>query len=357
MEFPLEELARLVGATLVGKPAGPIRGVAGLEEAEPDEIAFLANRKYRRFLDSTRAGAVVAGPDVREARVPLLRVENPDLAFARIAERFAPEPIRVPPGVHPSAIVDPTARLGAGVAVGPLCVIGAGATLGDRTVCVAQVHVGPHATIGRDVLLHPLVVIRERVRIGDRVICHAGSVIGSDGFGFAEESGARTKIPQIGTVEIGNDVSIGANSTIDRARFGVTRIGAGTKIDNLVQVAHNVQVGGNSVLCAQVGISGSSRLGQGVILAGQAGVAGHVEIGDGARIGGRGGVTKSMPAGATWSGYPARDHRIVLREQAAVARLPGVLRRLGVPAPPGPGTGKKKRDGRVSTATHAPKRR
>lgn len=351
-EFSLAELARLVGGTVVGKAAGPIRGVAGIEEAGGDEIAFLANRKYGRFLDTTGAGAVVVGPEIREARVPIIRVENPDLAFARIAERFAPEPLHVPPGVHPSAVIDPTAHLGAKVAIGPLCVVGAGASLGDRTVCVAQVYVGPHATLGRDVLLHPGVVVRERVRIGDRVICHAGSVIGSDGFGFAEEAGGRTKIPQMGTVEIGSDVSIGANSTVDRARFGVTRIGRGTKIDNLVQVAHNVQIGENGVLCAQVGISGSTRIGREVLIGGQAGAAGHVEIGDRARIAGGAGVTKAVPAGSIWSGYPAHDHRTHLREDAALARLPALLNRLrGRPSP------KKDRDGRISTATHATKRR
>jgi UDP-3-O-[3-hydroxymyristoyl] glucosamine N-acyltransferase (EC 2.3.1.-) len=238
---------------------------------------------------------------------------------------ISPEDTKHPKGIHKTAIIAKSVKLGKGVAVGPFCVIEEGAQIGDRSVIYASCYIGYKTKIGKDCLIYPKISIRDKITIGDRVIIHGGTVIGSDGFGFATVKGLHHKIPQIGTVVIEDDVEIGANVTIDRARFDKTIIGRGTKIDNLVQIAHNVVVGENSIIVAQAGISGSTVIGNNVTLAGQAGLVGHITIGDGAIVAAQAGVTKSVPPNTMVSGYPAREHESARKVIACVQRLPELV--------------------------------
>ncbi len=323
------EIAALIDGRVDGDPDGTIDGVAGLPEAGPTDLSFLTNPRYAGLVAETRAGAVLVAEDWQgEHPCPLIRVANVDAAFGQIAAALGPPPVAFAPGVHPTAVVAADAVLGEGVTVGPYCVIEPGARLGERTVLVAQCYIGHDAYVGADARLYPFVTVRERVRIGDRVIVHSGAVLGSDGFGYASVKGEWRKIPQIGTVEVGDDVEIGANVTVDRARFGKTVIARGAKIDNLVQIAHNVQVGEHTAMAAQVGISGSTRIGHHVQLGGQAGLAGHLSVGDNAVVGAQAGVTKDVPPGTFVSGYPAMEHRRATKLHAHVARLPELKQRL-----------------------------
>jgi UDP-3-O-[3-hydroxymyristoyl] glucosamine N-acyltransferase len=326
MRMTLAEIAGLVGGRLVGDGAVEITGVAGLAEAGPADLSFLSNSRYAPLLASSRAGGVV----LREEHAPLCSrpavvVKDPDWAFAVAAERFGPPPVPPPPGVHPLACVASGARIGEGVSVGPYAVVEEGAAVGDGTIVYPFVYIGREAEIGPACVLHPGVVVRERVRIGRRVILHGGVVVGADGFGYAVTEGAIRKIPQAGTVVIEDDVEVGSNTTIDRARFGVTRIGRGTKIDNLVMIAHNVEIGRDCLFAAQTGISGSTKVGHGVWMGGQVGLAGHLEIGDGVKIGAQSGVAKSQPAGAVIDGTPARPIAPYHRAMAALHRLPQLV--------------------------------
>jgi UDP-3-O-[3-hydroxymyristoyl] glucosamine N-acyltransferase len=320
----LDELARLVGGRVDGDGAVVLRAANGLAEAGPGEVSFLANPKYAGLLAVTKASAVVLAEGV-PCPVPALRAKNPDLAFARVVERLAGPAPRPAPGVHPSAVVSPDARLGQDVSVGALCVVEAGATIGDGTALHPQVYVGAGAKIGPGCVLWPQVVVRERCELGARVILHSGAVVGSDGFGYATEGGVHHKVPQVGIVAIEDDVEIGANAALDRARFGRTVVGRGTKIDNLVQIAHNVVLGRGCLVVAQTGISGSTRLGDYVVLAGQAGVVGHLELGDRSVVTAQSGVTKDLEPGSVVSGSPASDRREHLRQLASLGRLPELL--------------------------------
>lgn len=304
----LNELAALVGAGVPsGQPGCEITGVASLLEARPGDVTFFANPRYLAQLRASRATAVLVPPDFSEQIAPvLLRVENPSAAFAAAVAAFAPKEVLPPPGVHPSAVVDSSAILGEGVSVGPHAVIESGSVIGAGSVIGPGVLIGREVVIGRECRFHQGVIIRERCLLGDRVILQPGAVIGSCGFGYEFSGGRHVKIPQTGIVEIGNDVEIGANTTIDRARFGRTVIGEGSKIDNLVQIAHNVQIGPHTVICAQAGIAGSTRIGAYVTLAGQVGLAGHLEIGDKAVIGAQSGLSKNVPAGSMVLGAPAK---------------------------------------------------
>ncbi len=317
------EVARAVQGVVTGDPSVLLTGVAGLGEAEAGNLSFLANSKYSAMMGVTRATAVIVDESwTGECPCVLIRVKNPDRAFTVAAVLLGPDPIRYPLGVHSTAVVAPDAMLGADVGIGPGCVVEAGASIGDRTILVANCYVGHRSRIGKDGRMYPYASLREDVVVGDRVILHNGAVVGSDGFGYYRQGERWMKIPQTGTVVIGNDVEIGANATIDRARFGKTVIADGVKIDNLVQIAHNVRLGENTAIAAQSGIAGSAVVGKGVQLAGQAGVAGHVTIGDHSVVLGKASVTKNIPPQSVIGGHPGRPqdewHKVV----ALTGRLP-----------------------------------
>src|SRR5690242_8835312 len=305
MSFTLEELATESGGELIGDPALKITGASSLSEATQGEISFFTDRKYIGLLRKTRASAIFVPLDFAERiNAAQIRVSNPTKSFEKVLLKFAPKPVNFATGVHPSAVVDASAQLGERVSVQPLAVIEPGAKIGDDTIIGAGSYVGHDTVIGSACHIYPHVTIRERSRIGSRVIIHSGAVIGADGFGFEMIDGRQQKIPQLGIVQIDDDVEIGANTTVDRARFGRTWIQQGVKIDNLVQIAHNVVIGKNSVIVAQTGISGSTRVGERVTMAGQVGIVGHVEIADGSVIAAQSGVSKNVPGGV-WFGYPA----------------------------------------------------
>jgi len=326
----VSEIAARVEGVLLGDGSGEIHSVAGLREAGPADLAFLSNAKYHGLLKQTRAGAVLVKDDwAGEAGVPLIRVANPDAAFAKITECFRPPPIRHPPGIAASASIAADALLGRDLHIGENAVIGAGARIGDRCVIQAAAIVGSGAALGADCQIFSGAVLREYVILGDRVTIHNNAVIGSDGFGYTvNPDGSRSKVPQVGTVRIGDDVEIGACVCVDRARFGETRIGKGVKIDNLVQIAHNVVVGDHAVIVSQTGVSGSSVIGEKAILAGQVGVAGHLTIGAGAVIGAQGGVTKDVPPGSYVWGTPAQPFPQYSKSLAHVNRLPKLQEKL-----------------------------
>jgi UDP-3-O-[3-hydroxymyristoyl] glucosamine N-acyltransferase len=303
----LHELAALVGTSVGEDGFLEITGVASLQEARPGDVTFFGNPRYLAQLRTCRASVVIVPLDFQEEITPVVfRVENPSAAFAAVVAAFAPIDIVPPPGIHPSAVVDPTAVIGADVSVGPLCVIEAGAVIGQGTVIGSGCLIGGESRIGTGCRLYAGAIVRERCVLGDRVILQPGAVIGSCGFGYEFKEGRHVKIPQTGIVEIENDVEIGANTTVDRARFGRTVIGEGSKIDNLVQIAHNVQIASHTIICSQVGIAGSTRVGSYVTLAGQVGLAGHLEIGDKAIIGAQSGLSKNVPGGSMVIGAPAK---------------------------------------------------
>jgi len=326
-EYKVKDLAAAIGGDVAGDGERFIRGVNGVGEAGPEDASFVANPRYLPLLKNTRAGAVVVGKDVEAAGVTLIKVDAPYVAFMKIVVLFAPPP-SVPQGVSPSAFVHASARLGADVGLGPFAVVDAGAVVGDRTTIGAGSYVGRDARVGSDTLLYANVTLRERVRIGDRCIFHPGVVIGSDGFGFATQDDIHHKIPQIGTVVIEDDVEIGANTTVDRGTLGETRIGRGSKLDNLIQIAHNVQIGEGTLIAAQTGISGSTKVGNYCVFAGQVGVVGHITIGDRAILAAQAGVAKSVPPGATYWGFPARPIMEVKRDEARIKMLEKLFARV-----------------------------
>ncbi|MCD4812524.1 UDP-3-O-(3-hydroxymyristoyl)glucosamine N-acyltransferase [bacterium] len=325
----LKELAELTGATLSGPDAESvvILSVGPLEQAGANTLSFLANKKYRNQLETSTAAAVVIPPMI-EYDKPCLVSKNPYLDFVKIVYLFAP-PIPVPePGVHAMAVVHPGAKLGKDVAIGPFCVVGENTEIGDRTVLVAQVYVGEQVKIGNDCCLYPQVVLRERCVLGNRVILHPGVVIGADGFGFAPDGETYKKIPQIGNVVIEDDVEIGANTTVDRAALGETRINHGSKIDNLIMIAHNVKIGSNTVIAGQAGISGSTKIGNNAMVGGQVGTAGHIHIGNNTILGAQAGISRDVPDGAFVSGYMARPHKEAMRILGETVRLPGLRKKV-----------------------------
>jgi UDP-3-O-[3-hydroxymyristoyl] glucosamine N-acyltransferase len=318
----LSELAERLECRLEGDGAIEVNRVTTLEDAGPGDLTFFTNPKYAAALRRTRASAVILGDKADAAPCAMLRTPNPYLAFARAVGIFAGD-ARPPAGVHPSAVVADDAIVAADASIGPLAVVGAGAQIGARTVVHAHVIVGAHAAVGEDCVIHTRVSIRERVQVGNRVVIQDGAVIGSDGFGFARRAdGSHVKIPQVGGVVIEDDVEIGANTTIDRPAVGETRIKAGAKIDNLVQIAHGVTIGHNVLLAAQVGIAGSSTLEDSVTLAGQVGVAGHLTIGKGTIATAQTGIPNSVDPGSFISGYPAIPNRDWLKASAVFRKLP-----------------------------------
>lgn len=321
------EIAEITGGELHGSPDRVITSVAGVRDAGPEQLSFVGQKRYEKQLETTRAGIVLVCKDLAGAPCDertLIVCDNVDYSFGVVLQRFAEEPPAWPVGVHPSAVVDPSAKLGAGVSVNANAVIEAGAVIGDGTVIGAGCYIGHDVKIGRKCLLYPNVTIMYRCEVGDLVVMHPGVVIGGDGFGFIPTEKGLVKVPQTGIVSIGSDVEIGANTTIDRARFGCTRIGNNVKIDDQVMVAHNVEVGDSSILVAQAGIAGSARLGRGVILAAKAGVNGHITLGDGVKVAGTSGVLKSVPAGQIAMGTPAETQR----EYMARYTLPGRFEKL-----------------------------
>ncbi len=318
----LNEIAKLIDGKVVGDGDILITGVSGIKEAAEGDITFLANPKYSPLMDKTRAAAIITSIDAQKTSKPVILTENPSLAFAKIISMFMPDDAGHPEGIDYAVVMGKNVTLGKDVAIGAYVVIGDNVVIGDKTIIYAGCFIGHHSKIGNQTLIYPHVSIRERISIGNRVIIHSGTVIGSDGFGFATIKGSHHKIPQVGTVEIADDVEIGANVTIDRARFDKTVIGRGTKIDNLVQIAHNVVIGENSLIVAQVGISGSTIIGNSVTLAGQAGLVGHITIGDNAIVTAQSGVAKSVPPDTMVSGYPARPFMTTQRVNASLQNLP-----------------------------------
>ncbi len=318
--YTLAELAARVGAEVVGEGELRVTGIRPLEDAEPEHLSFYHNRRYLEAARGSRAGALlVADPAPFPGRTLLVRRE-PYVALAELLELFHPPPVPQA-GVHPSAVVAATARVGAGASVGPHVTIGEGAVVGERAVLGPGCVVGDGAEVGADTVLRANVVIEAGCRVGARCLLHAGVVIGSDGYGFASAGGVHRKVPQVGIAIVEDDVEIGANCTVDRATLGETRIGRGCKLDNLVHVGHNVEVGEHSLLVAQVGISGSTKLGRHVVMAGQSGAVGHIRIGDGTVVTAKTGVTEDTPPGAMVSGFPSRPHKQWLR---ALANLYGL---------------------------------
>jgi UDP-3-O-[3-hydroxymyristoyl] glucosamine N-acyltransferase len=323
------DIARIVGGELSGNPEQMVTGLAGIREAAPGDISFLASPKYLSAVKTTRASALIVQQDITVSFAgTLIRVDNPAEAFAKLVEQVSPPPVTYKPGIHPSAVVASSARLGQDVSIRPHVVIEDGAVIGDRSVIGANSYIGHECRVGSGCAIYPLVSLRERTTLGDRVILHGGVVLGADGFGFESVGGKHKKIPQVGYVEIGDDVEIGANTAIDRGRFGRTRIGNGTKIDNLVQIAHNCMIGEHCIICGLVGIAGSVIIGNHVTIAGQVGIAGHLTIGDKSIIMAQAGVTKDVPSGSVMLGAPAVPHKEFKRANAAIQRLPSMLPKI-----------------------------
>jgi UDP-3-O-[3-hydroxymyristoyl] glucosamine N-acyltransferase len=323
----LEELARLIGGEVRGVCRDRLTGVSGIREAQKGQITFLANPKYLRELETTQASAVIVGPQIPETDKPLIVTPRPYLAFARIAQFFVPRPNH-PRGLSPLTFRGEDCRIAEGASIYPFVYLGNGVEIEKGAVIYPGVFLGDSVHIGQDSIIYPNVSLLSRTIIGKRVIIHSGTVIGSDGYGFAQDGQEHIKIPQTGFVQIDDDCELGANNTVDRATMGKTWIQSGVKTDNQVHIAHNVVVGENSLLIAQVGISGSATIGKGVILAGQSGVAGHITIGDGTIVGGQSGVAKSLPAGSIVSGTPTMPHQTYLRTRMVIQKLPEMAAKI-----------------------------
>jgi len=325
------QLAEWIQGCVEGDGASDIVALSALDDARPGDISFLSNPRYEHLMGKTRASAVLVETAWQGtwSCAALIRVDNPDKAFAALAALFAPPPVARQPGIHPTAVLGADVRLGRDVYIGPHVVIEDRVAIGDRTRIEAQCWVGADVCIGCDGLLYPQVTVREGCRIGDRVILHCGVRIGSDGYGYAVERGPDgvprvEKIRQAGIVELGHDVEVGANATIDRARFGRTRIGDSVKIDNLVQIGHNVQVGDRTGIVAQAGVAGSTKIGSGVMVWAQAGISGHLMIGDGAQVGPQAGLSKDVPPGEFVIGAPAQSKKAFI----ATLAVPRQVERL-----------------------------
>jgi UDP-3-O-[3-hydroxymyristoyl] glucosamine N-acyltransferase len=329
MQILAADIARLVSGELVGEGAIIVTGFSGIKEAGKEDLTFLSNPKYEPMLLDTRAGAILVP---RHASCPgktLIRVDNPSLSFVHVVKHFLRNaPDYRPRGIHPTAVISPDASIGPDVAVGAHTVIEDGACIGEGSVIYANSYVGHDSRLGKNCLIYPQVVIREKSVLGDRVIIHSGTVIGSDGYGYATVEGRHVKIPQVGFVVIEDDVEIGANVTVDRARFDKTVIGEGTKIDNLVQIAHNVVIGKHCLIISQSGVSGSTNIGDYVILAGQAGIVGHLKIGDGAVVAAQSGVSRDIKPGEQVFGSPAQPIKVAYRNNAHIQRLDKYVERI-----------------------------
>lgn len=327
MSYTAAEIAKLIGAEILGDPALVLKGFAPADRAQPGDLTFAENESYFARAEQSAASAVIVDGPFTSNRKTLIRAPNARIAFAKVLPLFFPEPAFAP-GIHPTAIlpagveVDPTAH------IGPYCVLGDQVRIGARSVLQGGNYVGANCQLGEDVNLFPNVTLYPGTEIGHRVRIHSGTVVGSDGFGYVLDNGIHRKVPQIGNVIIRDDVEIGANVTIDRGALGPTVIGAGTKIDNLVQIAHNVTLGEHCLVVAQVGIAGSTKVGSYVILAGQAGIAGHLKIGNRVSVAAQSGVMNNIPDGEKWIWSPAQPDRIAKRQMIALQHLPELLRRV-----------------------------
>jgi len=312
---------------VVGDAAARLKGFAPAEHAQAGDLTFAENEDYFTRAEQSAATAIIADNRFQSAKKILIRVPNARIAFAKAMALFFPERT-YPAGIHPTAVVAASAKVDSSAHIGPHCVVGERAQIGARSVLQAGAVVGDDSRIGEEVNLFPNVTVYPRTEIGARVRIHAGTVIGSDGFGYVLDNGVQRKVPQVGNVVIGDDVEIGANVTIDRGALGSTVIGKGTKIDNLVQIAHNVEIGAGSIVVAQVGISGSTKLGNYVVLAGQVGIAGHLKIGNQVTVAAKSGVMTDIPDGGKWLGIPAQPDKQTKRQLIAIQHLPDLIRRI-----------------------------
>jgi UDP-3-O-[3-hydroxymyristoyl] glucosamine N-acyltransferase len=340
MPYTAADIAKLLGGEVIGDPALVLSGFAPADRAKPGELTFAENESYFARAEQSAASAVIVDGLFTSKKKVIVRVPNARIAFAKILPLFFPEPT-FPPGIHPTAVVAKSAELDASVHVGPYCVLGEGVRIGPRSVLQGANHVGALCQLGEEVNLFPNVTLYARTEVGNRVRIHSGAVVGSDGFGYVPDGGEHRKVPQIGNVIIRDDVEIGANVTIDRGALGPTIVGKGTKIDNLVQIAHNVTLGDHCLIVSQTGIAGSTKLGNYVTLAGQVGLSGHLKIGNRVSIGAQSGVMHNISDGEKWFGYPAGPDRQAKRQIVALQQLPDLLRRvaelekrLGVREPP-----------------------
>jgi UDP-3-O-[3-hydroxymyristoyl] glucosamine N-acyltransferase len=328
MTLTISKIAEILGGKVDGDGSAEITGLAKIEEAQSGQLSFIANSKYHKFIEKTQASAILVDLDFPKSDRTLIRIRNPYFAFLKMAEQFYVQEPQVALGIHHTAVIGQDCEIGEKCAVGAHVVIGKKCKIGRNTIIHPGVVIGDNVQVGENTIIYANVSIREKCRVGKKVIIHPGAVIGADGFGFAFEDGKYHKLPQMGNVVIEDEVEIGANTTIDRATMGETVIKKGAKIDNLVQIAHNVQVGENTVIAAQTGLSGSIKVGKYVKIGGQAGFVGHIEIGDNAMIGAQSGVTKSVPENAFISGYPARPHMTAKREEASLTKLPELLKKI-----------------------------
>ena len=328
MQLKITDIAKLVGGEIAGDKSLTVSSVNKIEEAEEGQLTFISNPKYAKYIETTGASVVLVSNDFVDTNKTIIRVDNPYLAFLKILRIFHPGQTIIEPGIHPMAVIDPTSQLGENVAISAHVFVGKNCKIGNNVKLYPCVVISDNVEIGDDTVLYPNTTVREQVKIGKNVIIHNGTVVGSDGFGFAREGQIYHKIPQVGIVVIEDNVEIGANCTIDRATLGETRIKKGVKLDNLVQVAHNVVIGENTVIAAQTGVSGSTKIGKDVIIGGQVGFVGHIELGDNTSVGAQSGVSKSLPPNAIYFGCPAKPIMQAKREEAALRKLPELLKRV-----------------------------
>lgn len=324
------DLAERLSCEIEGNQSLMLNGIATIEDAEPDQLTFLANPRYRKHLTACRAGAIIISSDVEiPDNITKIISKEPYRDFRRALEIFYPNiEMNIKDGINPTAEIHETASIGIDAKIGAFVEVAAGAVIGDNCTLCNGAYVGCNVEIGSDCIIGFNAVIRRDIKLGNRVTIGDGTIVGFDGFGYTPDQGGYFKIPQVGTVEIEDDVEIGANCCIDRASIGVTRIGRGSKLDNLIQVAHGVKIGENTVIAAQTGISGSTTIGSGVIIGGQVGISGHIDIGDGMIIGAQSGVTKSVDIKGVISGYPARQHSVSLRRDASINQIPKLMKRI-----------------------------
>jgi len=327
MPFSAADIANQLQGKVVGDPSITLKGFAPADRAKAGDLTFAENEGFFARAEQSEASAIIVGGDFKSASKTLIQVSDARVAFAKALELFFPE-ARPSAGIHPTAIIAPSAKVDSTAHVGPHCVVGERAHIGARSVLHGGNHVGADCRLGDDVILFPNVTLYARTELGNRVRLHAGTVIGSDGFGYVLDKGTHRKVPQIGNVVVGDDVEIGANVTIDRGALGPTIIGKGTKIDNLVMIAHNVEIGEHSILVGQVGIAGSTKLGNYVVLAGQVGIAGHLKIGDQVTVAAKSGVMNDIPDRQTWFGSPAQPDKVTKRQLIALRQLPDWLKRI-----------------------------